>query len=242
MKLRSGKRIGQSGPELTLAVSFSLILHVLVILAAVFLRITSAPKKYIPPVYQVKLVGQPADVSQTLPGENVPAPPKQEPLPKKTKTAPKAKKAALKATKAAHKKGALPELSHQQKRKSTEPEQTEHEAGPTAPSTGKTENVAVTTPQQDFKFAWYLALVRDKIGQNWRPPPDAKDAKVRVLFAINRSGWVGDVNIDNEHSIGTFGFKQAAIRAIRSSNPFPPLPEEFLKQSLEFSVDLIAEE
>jgi TonB family protein len=240
MKLRSGKRIGQSGPELTLAVSFSLILHVLVILAAVFLRLTSAPKKYIPPVYQVKLVGEPADLSQTLPKETAPAPPKKEPLPKKAKAVPKAKKTALKAIKASPKKGALPELS-QQKQKSTAPEQTEPESGPTTPSAGKTENVAVSTPQQDFKFGWYLALVRDKIGQNWRPPPDAKGAKARVVFAVNRSGWVGDVNVDAGHSSGTFGFQQAAIRAIRSSNPFPPLPEEFSKQSLEFSVDLMEE-
>jgi len=238
MKLRSGKRIGQSGPELTLAVSFSLILHVLVILAAVFLRITSAPKQYIPPVYHVKLVGQPADLSQTLPGEAVPAPPKKEPPPKKAKAVPKAKKAALKAAKAAPKKGALPELS-QQKQKSTAPEKTE--SAPTTPSTGKTENVAVSTPQQDFKFGWYLALVRDKIGQNWRPPPDAKGAKARIIFAVNRSGWVENVQLDAAHSSGTFGFQQAAIRAIRSSNPFPPLPEEFSKQSLEFSVDLMEE-
>lgn len=241
MKLRSGKRIGQSGTELSLAISFSFFLHVLVVLAVVFLYITSAPKKYIPPVYQVKLVGQPADLSQTPQEEPVHAPPKKEPAPKKRRASQKTRKTVPKAIKAASKKGALPELSQQKQAKPAEVPEEQSKVSPPG-GTVKTENVAVTTPQQDFKFSWYLALVRDKIGQNWRPPPDAKDAKVRVLFAINRSGWVGDVNIDNEHSIGTFGFKQAAIRAIRSSNPFPPLPEEFLKQSLEFSVDLIAEE
>ena len=62
-----------------------------------------------------------------------------------------------------------------------------------------------------------------------------------MIFSINRSGWVGEVNLDSEHSTGTFGFKQAAIRAIRAANPFPRLPEEFSKQTLEFSVDLMAE-
>jgi TonB family protein len=238
MKLHSGKRIGQSVPELTLAVSFSLILHVLAVLAVVFLRITSPPKKYIPPVYHVKLVGQPADLSQVLPKETEPVPPKQEPLPKKTKPAPNLKKAALKTAKAAPKKNALPELAPQ-KPKQAVPEKTE---AATPPSTGKNENVAVSTPQQDFKFGWYLALVRDKIGQNWRPPPDAKGAKARIVFAVNRSGWVSQVNIDTGNSSGTFGFQQAAIRAIRSSNPFPPLPEEFSKQTLEFSVDLMENE
>jgi periplasmic protein TonB len=239
MKLRSGKRIGQSGSELTLAVSFSLILHVLVIVAAVFLRLTSAPKKYIPPVYQVKLVGQPADLSQTLPKETAPVPPRKEPLPKKSKSIPKAKQAMLKTAKAAPKKGALPELAPQ---KQAAPEKTAPQAAPPKPSPGKSENVAVSTTQQDFRFGWYLALVRDKIGQNWRPPPDAKGAMARIVFAVNRSGWVGEVTIDTGHSSGTFGFQQAAIRAIRSSNPFPPLPEEFSKQSLEFSVDLMENE
>jgi outer membrane biosynthesis protein TonB len=50
------------------------------------------------------------------------------------------------------------------------------------------------------------------------------------------------VNLDTKNSSGTFGFQQAAVRAIRSSNPFPPLPEEFAKQSLEFSVDLMEKE
>jgi TonB family protein len=110
------------------------------------------------------------------------------------------------------------------------------------PQQAMTGPVAVTASQQDFKFGWYLALVREKIAQNWRPPPDTKDAKAKVLFTVNRSGWVDDVNLDADHSSGTFGFKQAAIRAIRSSNPFPPLPEEFSKLSVEFSVDLMAEQ
>jgi len=234
MRPFSVKRIGQSGSELTQAIVFSFILHVLVMLAAVFLYISGPPKVYIPPFYQVKLVGQPADLTQAPPGETPPAPPKEEP--KKPKAVQKAKKAALKARKAVPKKGALPELSQQKQAKPAETPEEQPQS-----SAVKTESVAVTTPQQDFKFSWYLTLVREKIGQNWRPPPDAKDAKARVLFAVNRSGWVGEVNLDAEHSSGTFGFKQAAIRSIRSSNPFPPLPEEFSKQALEFSVDLMAE-
>jgi protein TonB len=230
MKLYSGKRIGQSASELRRAIVFSFFLHVIVALAAVFLYIAAVPKLYMPPFYQVKLVGLPADLSQP--------PLKEEPAPEKPKAAEKAKKAAPKAKRTAPKKGALPELSRQ---KPASEEEKRKEAGEQQKAGSKTESVAVTTPQQEFKFGWYLALVRDKIGQNWRPPPDARDAKARVIFVVNRSGWVGDVNLDAEHSSGTFGFQQAAIRAIRSSNPFPPLPEEFSKQSLDFSVDLMAE-
>ena len=248
MKLSSGKRIGQSGRELKAAAIFSFFLHG-IILAAALLYLYATPKTHLPPSYNVKLVGlpaEPAQLPQASQGASQPAPPKQ----KTAKAAPKVKEAAPKTFKAQAKKGAMPELAKpKQKPAEIAREQPPQPAGGTpsgATRAGvagvKGENVAVTTPQQDFKFGWNLNQVRDKISQNWRPPPDAPDAKARIIFAVNRSGWVGDVNLDAEHSNGTFGFKQAAIRAIRSSNPFPPLPEEFSKQTLEFSVDLMAEQ
>ena len=94
--------------------------------------------------------------------------------------------------------------------------------------------------QSDFKFGYYLERVRSKIGQNWNPPPDAPEARVRVIFSVNRSGWIGEVRLDEKESTATFQFRQAAIRAIHASNPFPQLPEEFSKQKLDFSVDLTA--
>jgi hypothetical protein len=250
MKLSSGKRIGQSGGELAAASIFSFILHSIV-LAAALLYLHATPKKYSPPFYEVKLVGQPVESTQIpqapLAG-NLPAPPKQE-----VKAPPKAKekKGAPKAQRAAAKKGAMPALTLPAQKPAlpaTEEKAAEQAlAAVSAPQSeaagpgAQGEGVAVTTPQQDFKYAYYLNQVRVKISQNWRPPPDAPDAKAHVIFSINRSGWVGDVSLDAGHSTGTFGFRQAAIRAIRASNPFPRLPEEFSKQTLEFSVDLKAE-
>jgi outer membrane biosynthesis protein TonB len=263
MKLSSGKRIGQSSRELTTAAVFSFFLHI-IIFAAVFFYLHAYPK-YVPPIYQVKLVGlpsEPAKFPQAPLEASQPAPPKQ-----KAKAAPKEK--AAPRERAAIKKGAMPELARlPQKPTPTKPPKPEEplkpaltksakleeplQKPPTASTGGtpagtttpgaKGESVGMPTTQQDFKFGYYLALVRGQISQHWRPPPDAPDAKARVVFSVNRSGWVGDVNLDTEHSSGTFGFKQAAIRAIRSSNPFPPLPEEFSKQTLEFSVDLMAEQ
>jgi len=258
MRLFSGKSVGQSGTELSIAVVFSCIIHTLVVFAALFVSMTVAPKVQVPLNYQVKLVGQPTDLTPAPQAAQPPAPPveepKKEPLPQKPKAIQKAHKAAPRAGKAASAKASLPELSPQKAKPETEKTtppgtslEKQKQAGSTqdsgtGPSGGKAANVAVTTPTQDFQFSWYLILVREKIGQNWRPPPDAKDAKARVVFTLNRSGWVGEVNLNAEASSGTFGFKQAAIRAIRSSNPFPPLPEEFSKQALEFSVDLMAEQ
>ncbi len=249
MKLSSGKRIGQSGRELKAAAILSFFLHG-IILAAALLYLHAAPRMHLPPSYNVKLVGlpaEPAELPQAPQGASQPAPPKQ----KTAKAAPKEREAAPKTFKAQAQKGAMPELA-KPKQKPAEIAREQPREQPPQPAGGtpsgatragvKGETVAVATPQQDFKFGWYLNQVRDKISQNWRPPPDAPDAKARIIFAINRSGWVGDVNLDAEHSNGTFGFKQAAIRAIRSSNPFPPLPEEFAKQTLEFSVDLMPEQ
>ena len=243
MKLLSGKRIGQSGYELVLAVFFSFFLHAAVVAAALFLYMAAAPKAYVPPFYEVKLVGLPAEITPAP--QAAPSPPPMEmpkteaPKPKAEKAQPKLKKGSIKAPKALSKKGAMPELNQQKPTAAIEQEKPA--AAPGVPPGARSESIAVQTPQQDFQFPWYLGLVREKIGQNWRPPPDAKDAKARVIFTINRSGWVGEVNLDAEHSAGTYGFQAAAIRAIRSSSPFPPLPEDFAKQSLEFSVDLMAE-
>ncbi len=259
MKLSSGKRIGQSGGELAAAALFSFFLHA-ILLAAAFFFVQVSPKKSVPLFYEVKLVGPqgPTEIPQATP-ESHPAPvQKAKALPKAKKAAPKEKRASPKTPKATLKakagKSPMPEMVKpaqkpvpsasvlsQEMPAATTPPPAGGKAGGQEESTAKSEGVAVSTSQQGFKDAWYLNLVRDKISQNWRPPPDAPDARARVIFSINRSGWIGEVNLDGEHSAGTFGFKQAAIRAVRASNPFPRLPDEFSKQTLEFSVDLMAE-
>lgn len=226
MKLRSGKRIGQSGAELSLAVVYSFFLHVLVALAAVFLYIKASPKIHVPVFYQVMLVSQPVDLAEAPPPEEV------------TPTPPKKAAAAPKTKKVTPKKDALPDLAKRKTEPATGQEKSA-EKTKEQPQAATTGSVTVTAPQMDEKFSWYIGLLRAKIEPNWKPTPDANNAKARVLFTINQSGWVTDVNLDAEHAQGTFEFKQAAIRAIRASNPFPPLPDDFPKQSLEFSVDLV---
>jgi len=226
------KRIGQSGDELTLAIVFAFFLHVLVALATVFLYIKATPRVHVPLFYQVMLVGPPPDLTEAPPPEEAATtPPKKEPAPKQAKVTPEAKEVTPK-------KGAMPEFFKETPNPAIEqakPAETPGEQ-PQAAATGP---VTVNSPQMDEKNKWYLGYLRARIEPNWKPTPDAKDAKARVLFTINRSGWMTDVNLDDEHSQGTFEFKQAAIRAIRASNPFPPMPDEFPKQSLELSVDLV---
>jgi TonB family protein len=263
MRLFSGKRTEQAGHEFAIAVVFSFLLHVLVALAAFFLTMMATPKTRVPPFYQVKLVGRPADLSQASPaGEAAPAAPAKEAMPKTEqspqkaqKAAPKPKKTAPAPQKALPKKGVMSELHQKPKPAASAPSKpqiapTEPPAGPSASevapaksggkAAGVAAGVAVGTTSQEFKFPPYLVIVRDKIEQNWNPPPSAKAMKVNVLFKILRSGRVGDTNL--EKSSGNFYFDQAAMRAILLSSPFPPLPEGFYKEYEVFSVDLMDKE
>lgn len=257
MKLRSRKRPEQSGYTLALAVLYSFFLHAAIVAVALFLHFLVLPKAVLPPAYQVKLVGQPKEsVPTPVPTPAAaPALPKKEVAPDTVKPSPKLKKAVVELKKAAPKKDSLPELTRQKKisapseqTKSNEATPKKSPAIPSVPSEGpattakKSESVGVTTPQQDFKYSYYIDTVSKQIGQNWNPPPGSKDAKARVIFKINRSGWVIAIRLDDEHSNGSFTFKQAAIRAINASNPFPRLPDEFFQSSLEFTVDLIPED
>jgi len=256
MKLFTGKRVGQSSPELAAAVFFSFLIHTIILFAAVFLYMNAAVRAILPPVYQVALVNpmptEAPPIVTPLPGI-APAVPKKIEPPKASKPAAKVKKAAPKKSTAPAKKIALPELSRpktepvKQLKETAEPLKpgtavTEHPAGPVAPAApaAKSEAVAVAAPQQDFKFPPYLAIIREKVEQHWNPPPGEKGMKVKVQFRLLRSGRVGDSNL--EKSSGNFYFDQAAMRAILSSSPFPPLPDEFPKESAVFAVDLMSED
>ncbi len=236
MRMHAGKKIGQSGNELILAVFFSFFLHASLIALALFLYMAVTPKIKIPPFYQVKLVGLPPE-SQPTPAQEAGQPQKAE-----SKTQQQAKKTAPKPVKAAPPKAAMPEFL-QQKPKPAKPETApaEQESAPSTPAAprtgGKSEGVAVSAGSEDFKFPPYLAIIRDKIESHWNPPPGAiAGAKAKIQFTVLRSGRVGDVRLQD--SSGNFYFDQAAVRAILLSSPFPPMPEEFFKDYAVFSVDM----
>ncbi len=228
MRLLTGKKIGQSGQELIVAVSFSFIVHVLFLFAAIFLYMRITPKISVPPFYDVALVAQPEGIPEVTPQA-----PKTPPAEKKQETKFKGHKAP-----AASKQGAMPELK-KQKPAREEPEEQEGKAPKAIAPAGQPVAVTVATGQE-FKFPPYLAIIRDKIERHWNPPPGAREVKAKVTFSVLRSGQVGGANL--ETSSGNFYFDQAAMRAILTSAPFPPLPEGFFKEAAVFSVDLIPEE
>jgi TonB family protein len=257
MRFFSGKRIGQSGNELVLSVFFSFFLHTALIVLALVLYTAVTPKVHIPPFYEVKLVGQPVEIAPAPPAAaQQPPAPKAEPAPVRAKPQPKVTKVP-KPVKAAPKKGDMPELSRQ-KPKPTQKEEAkpattevaktapkEPISAPNVPSAepavpgAKTEGVGKVSPVSggSTQLSSYADIIRYSIGRNWNPPPVGKGMKAKVVFKVLRSGRVfGDVTI--EEKSGNDYFDMAAKRAILSSSPFPPMPEEFYKQYAEFSVSL----
>lgn len=226
MRLATGKRIGQTGQELIPAVLFSTFLHVLAFLTAFFLYVHVAPRAFVPPSYRVTLVRAPADLARQ------PAPPAEEPV-KAPERAPVSKPKVAP-------KDAMPELK---KQKAATPESEyvveDKPKAVTKPDVKSSGVVALSTPQE-VKFSPYMEIVREKIVRHWNPPPGAKETKATVTFRVSRFGRV--MGADLRQPSGNFYFDQAAMRAILSSSPFPPLPDGYFQEAMDFSVDLMASE
>jgi TonB family protein len=241
MKLLTGKRVGQSGGELTAAILFSSIFHVIVFSAALLLAVQGPLRKVAPPSYRVKLVDLPPDIAKLPPTmaepAGLPAAPAPKPPQPKAKAPSKAAPRAAAPRPSAVSKDAMPELDAKKDGKKAAEEPSVARSGETAK---KQESVAVASTTGGFTFPPYLVIVRDKVERNWNPPPGAKGAKVKVTFRVLRSGRVGEAKL--MESSGNFYFDQAAMRAILASSPFPPLPEGFFQEYETFSVDLMEKE
>jgi len=71
----------------------------------------------------------------------------------------------------------------------------------------------------------YLAMVQDKIDQQWVAPPLVATAPIVVLkFRISRSGEILNIHIDE--SSGNGHYDSAAQRAVHAVNPLPPFPAD----------------
>ena len=78
----------------------------------------------------------------------------------------------------------------------------------------------------DFRFAYYLAAIRNKIGAHWVPPPGmesrGKPVRATLYFRIHRDGKISVAQV--EASSGLSFFDQTAMRALLAATPLPPLP------------------
>jgi periplasmic protein TonB len=77
----------------------------------------------------------------------------------------------------------------------------------------------------DFQFSYYVQRMLVAIGMNWFKPSQAGSVSPVVHFKIEKDGTISDATV--ERSSGLPFVDRAALRAVISSSPLPPLPAEY---------------
>ena len=92
------------------------------------------------------------------------------------------------------------------------------------------------------RFPAYAGQIRQLVQQNWRTAdvdPSIKTApRVTAVFTLMRDGTTRNIHLTQQSRIPTLDF--SVQRAIQAATPFPPIPAEFEKDSIEveFAFDL----
>jgi TonB family protein len=89
----------------------------------------------------------------------------------------------------------------------------------------------------EFKYAWYLENVTQKISRYWNPPSGDASIRVVVSFVIHRDGSISDVSVNKGSGSGTLD--NLALRAVKVAAPFGKLPPGFNADNLELTCTLI---
>jgi protein TonB len=129
-------------------------------------------------------------------------------------------------------KKAEPKMTYKPKKKTTTrkaeekpraaPEKKEKEPKKDA---GSSQGPSVKVDDPDFRFAYYLEIIRERVGSNWSPPPvsgSGGSASSVIYFRISKSGGIGDTKVEKKS--GHDLFDKAAVRAVKLCDPLPPLP------------------
>lgn len=82
----------------------------------------------------------------------------------------------------------------------------------------------------DFTYDYYVDQMLGRIRQYWTRPPIGGTVETTIAYRILKDGRVVDVRI--LQSSGYNSFDLAAMRAIQSASPLPPLPQSFKHDSL----------
>lgn len=103
-------------------------------------------------------------------------------------------------------------------------------SGGTGLSVGGGDNERIPGIPSDFHFTYYVQRMLALIEARWYKPVAPAGTKARVRFTINRDGRLSRIEL--ESSSGNSSFDRAALRALYATNPLPPLPPAYNKQSL----------
>ena len=91
--------------------------------------------------------------------------------------------------------------------------------------------------KQEPDFAPYMNEIQSAIKKNWTPPKGNESKRAVVLFSVARDGRLLNVKIKN--SSGIKEVDDAAIKAVKLTSPFKPLPSGFKgdKVDIQFTFD-----
>lgn len=109
------------------------------------------------------------------------------------------------------------------------------------PKTTKATSSAVKTTDlkaKNFPFKWYLDIVQHKVKTNWQEPGKApglaNTITTTVSFTINKTGGVSNIKIHKPSSFPALD--NSALKGVQNAKPFPPLPENYKKDSLDIII------
>jgi len=88
----------------------------------------------------------------------------------------------------------------------------------------------------DFKYHWYLNVVRNKIESNWRPGTENRNIAVVVSFEIHSDGSAHNIKVTS--SSGNATIDNLGVRAVTVSSPFGKLPADFAGDRVEINFTL----
>jgi protein TonB len=116
----------------------------------------------------------------------------------------------------------------------------ERPARPTEPqAAAHVPSASATVTANRFPYAWYLSIIQGKVSSNWKQPSSRLITQDRlstqVSFRIMRDGAAELVTV--RRSSGLPNVDQSAVKAVRSSTPFPPLPDDYQQDSLDVTID-----
>lgn len=97
-------------------------------------------------------------------------------------------------------------------------------------SVGGGNNQQIPGIPSDFHFAYYVQRMLALIEARWYKPVVPADTRALVRFTIARDGRLSRIEL--ESSSGNSSFDRAALRSLYATNPLPPLPPAYSKQSL----------
>ena len=89
----------------------------------------------------------------------------------------------------------------------------------------------------NFPYPWYITQVRNALWNAWQKtkPKNGQGLSTLVSFNVDRNGAVFEVQI--ERSSNDDAYDYAAMSAVKNSDPYPPLPEDFGKEILTVTVE-----